>query len=362
MNVEFFRRILLTWYSQQNRDLPWKGIKDPYKIWLSEIILQQTRVAQGLPYYEKFIEAYPTIKDFALAKDDDVMRIWQGLGYYSRARNMLVTARIIHENYNDKFPESYEELLKLKGIGNYTAAAISSFAFDLPHAVLDGNVYRVLSRIFGIETAIDSLQGKKQFTQLADKLLDKKHAAKYNQALMDFGATQCVPKNPNCNDCVFNKTCDAYRLEIVADLPYKEKKLEKRNRYFNFFYLTDGKNIVVEKRTEKDIWQDLYQLPLIETKTVLSKDKLIKPSVIDKHPVLQKLKPKQKQSIQTGIVKQQALTHQNLFIQFYLLKLSNLEIAEVEGFEIISIQKINDYGFPKSIAEFLGGLKEMVLF
>lgn len=362
MNVEFFRRILLTWYSQQNRDLPWKGIKDPYKIWLSEIILQQTRVAQGLPYYQKFIQAYPTIKDFALAKDDDVMRIWQGLGYYSRARNMLVTARIIHENYNDKFPESYEELLKLKGIGNYTAAAISSFAFDLPHAVLDGNVYRVLSRIFGIETAIDSLQGKKQFTQLADKLLDKKHAATYNQALMDFGATQCVPKNPNCNDCVFNKTCEAYRLEIVTDLPYKEKKLEKRNRYFNFFYLTDGKNIVVEKRLGKDIWQDLYQLPLIETKTVLSKDKLIKPSVIDKHLVLQKLKPKQKLNIQTGIVKQQALTHQNLFIQFYMLKLSNLEIAEVEGFEIISIQKINDYGFPKSIAEFLGGLKEMVLF
>jgi len=362
MNVEFFRRILLTWNSQQNRDLPWKGIKDPYKIWLSEIILQQTRVAQGLPYYEKFIEAYPTIKDFALAKDNDVMRIWQGLGYYSRARNMLVTARMIHENYNDKFPESYKELLKLKGIGNYTAAAISSFAFDLPHAVLDGNVYRVLSRVFGVETAIDSLQGKKQFTQLADKLLDKKHAAKYNQALMDFGATQCVPKNPNCNDCVFNKTCEAFRLEIVADLPYKEKRLEKRNRYFNFFYLTDGKNIVVEKRLTKDIWQDLYQLPLIETKNVIPKEKLIKPSLIDKHPVLQKLKPKQKQNIQTGIVKQQALTHQNLYIQFYMLKLSNLEIASIEGFEIISIQKINEYGFPKSIAEFLGGLKEIVLF
>jgi A/G-specific adenine glycosylase len=362
MNVEFFRRILLNWYSQQNRELPWKGIKDPYKIWLSEIILQQTRVAQGLPYYQKFVQNYPTVKDFALANDDDVMRIWQGLGYYSRARNMLVTARIIHQQYDDKFPESYDELLQLKGIGNYTAAAIASFAFDLPHAVVDGNVYRVLSRIFGIETAIDSTQGKKQFKQLADKLLDKKHAAQYNQALMDFGATQCVPKNPNCNECVFNKSCEALKLNVVASLPFKEKKLEKRNRYFNFFYLTDGKNIVVEKRKEKDIWQDLYQLPLIETKTILTKEKIIKPSIIDKHIILQKLKPKQKQNIQTGIVKQQTLTHQNLLIQFYMLKMPSLEIATIEGFEVISIQNINDYGFPKTIAEFLSGLKEMVLF
>ncbi|MEN9523087.1 MAG: A/G-specific adenine glycosylase [Bacteroidota bacterium] len=362
MNEEFFRRILLNWYSYQNRNLPWKNIKDPYKIWLSEIILQQTRVAQGLPYYEKFVEKYPTIKDFALAKDDDVMRIWQGLGYYSRARNMLTTARIIHEKYHDKFPETYHELIQLKGVGSYTAAAIASFAFDLPHAVIDGNVFRVLSRIFGIETAIDTTQGKKQFTQLAEKLLDKKHLAKYNQALMDFGATQCTPKNPNCSECVFTKTCEAFKLNLVNNLPFKEKKIEKRNRYFNFFYLTDGKNIVIQKRTEKDIWQDLYQLPLIETKTNISKEKITKPSVINQHVILEKLKPKQKLNIQSGIVKQQVLTHQNLFIQFYMLKLQSLKIAEVDGFEIISIKDINNYGFPKSIAEFLSGLKEMVLF
>jgi A/G-specific adenine glycosylase len=362
MNVEFFRRNLLNWYSQQNRDLPWKGIKDPYKIWLSEIILQQTRVAQGLPYYLKFIEKYPTITAFALANDDDVMRIWQGLGYYSRARNMLVTARIITAEYNHKFPESFDELLQLKGIGNYTAAAIASFAFDLPHAVVDGNVYRVLSRIFGIETAIDTTQGKHKFAQLADKLLDKKHAAQYNQALMDFGATQCVPKNPDCVNCVFKNSCEALKLGMVANLPIKEKKLTKKNRYFNFFYITDGKNIVVEKRQENDIWQNLYQLPLIETKAHITIDKLLKPSTIDKHPFLKNLKPRFIKNIKAGVVKQQVLTHQKLLIQFYMLQLPNLQMHDITGFEIITNQQINDYGFPKTIAEFLNGLKEMVLF
>jgi A/G-specific adenine glycosylase len=362
MNVEFFRKTLFNWHSQQNRDLPWKGVKDPYKIWLSEIILQQTRVAQGLPYYQQFIEKYPTITDFALANDDAIMRLWQGLGYYSRAKNMLLTARLIHTQYNNKFPESYDELLKLKGIGKYTAAAIASFAFDLPHAVIDGNVYRVLSRVLGIETPIDTTPGKIKFEQLANKFLDKQHAAKYNQALMDFGATQCIPKNPDCINCILKNSCEAFKLGIVANLPIKEKKLSKKNRYFNFFFITDGKNIIIEKRIKNDIWQNLYQLPLIETSSHLSIDKILKPSIIDKHPFLGSLKPRFKKNIKAGIIKQQTLTHQNLLIQFYMLQLPNLENYNIAGFETISNQQINEFGFPKTIAEFLNGLKEMVLF
>jgi A/G-specific adenine glycosylase len=362
MQAEFFRRVLLNWHSQQHRPMPWKETKDPYKIWLSEIILQQTRVEQGLPYYQKFVEKYPTLKSLAEAKDDHVMRLWQGLGYYSRARNLLATARFIGENNNYNFPASYQNLLQLKGIGPYTAAAIASFAFDLPHAVLDGNVFRVLSRLFAIETPIDSTKGKKQFQTLADKLLDKKHAATYNQALMDFGATMCTPKQPKCNECVFATNCEALKLAVVNDLPIKEKRTKITKRYFNFFYITDGKKIIVQKRTEKDIWQNLFQLPLIETEQHFSTKKLFAPTTFDKHLLLQKLTATQKKKIVKGIAVQQQLSHQTLTIQFYLLQTKKLEVLNREGFELIEIKKIQQYAFPKSIAEFLLGLKEMVLF
>ncbi len=362
MNVDFFRKILLHWHENHHRPMPWKGSKDAYTVWLSEVILQQTRVEQGLPYFEKFIEKYPTVESLAKANDDDVMKVWQGLGYYSRARNMLVAAREIHEKYHNKFPENFEQLKQLKGIGSYTAAAIASFAFDLPHAVLDGNVYRVLSRINAVETPIDSSKGKKQFEKLADKFLDKKHPAQYNQAMMDFGATQCTPKNPKCDDCIFNKTCKALQLNVVANLPVKEKRLKKTNRYFNFFYVTDGKYILIEKRTQDDIWQNLFQFPLFESEMQLTKKELLKPSRSKHHTLLKKLTATQKKNLHLGVLKKQALTHQQLFIQFYLLKLKDVKKFAADDLSFIDLELIHLYAFPKAIAEFLNGLKEMVLF
>ena len=342
--------------------MPWKGEKNPYKIWLSEIILQQTRVEQGLPYYNNFIKKFPTIKQLALADEDEVMKLWQGLGYYSRARNLHNTAKFIHENYQDKFPETYEEIIVLKGIGPYTAAAIASFAFGLPYAVLDGNVFRLLSRLFAIETPIDSGNGKKQFQKLAEKYLDKKHAADYNQAIIDFGATICTPKNPKCDECVFVKNCEAFKMQAVADFPIKEKKIEKKFRYFNFFYITDGKYILIEKRTQEDIWQNLFQFPLLETEKHLSKKELLKPKRIKNHPLLKNLKPSDKRNLHQGVLKQQDLTHQKLFIQFYLLKTKDVKKLVAEGFSYVDLNLIEVHAFPKTSAEFLNGLKEMVLF
>lgn len=362
MQAEAFRKILLNWHENNPRPLPWKSTKDAYTIWISEVILQQTRMEQGLPYFQKFIQQYPTIADLAKAKEDDVMRLWQGLGYYSRARNMHETAKLIRKKYKGKFPEDFAELKKLKGVGNYTAAAIASFAFDLPHAVVDGNVFRVLSRLDGIETPIDTTEGKNQFQKLAEKYLDKKHPARYNQAMMDFGATQCVPKNPNCEICVFKKNCKALQQSLVADLPIKEKKIKKKNRYFNFFYITDGKFILIEKRTQEDIWKNLFQFPLIESEKFLSKEELLKPAIIKKHAVLKNLKSKDKKNLRQGILKQQDLTHQKLFVQFYLLKTEDVKKLISEGFSYIDLNLFSLYAFPKAIADFLNGLKEMTLF
>src|SRR5690606_28672368 len=218
-----FSQKLISWYLQNKRDLPWRNTKNPYKIWLSEVILQQTRVAQGLPYYENFVKHFPTVFDLAKANEEQVLKIWQGLGYYSRARNLHHTAQYVSENLNGEFPKTYNKLIKLKGIGSYPAAAISSFSNDENVAVLDGNVYRVLSRYFGIETDISSSQGKKEFQEMADEVLDKKRPALFNQAIMEFGALQCVPKNPNCEVCVFNDSCVALQKNKVAQLPVKLK-------------------------------------------------------------------------------------------------------------------------------------------
>ncbi|MEM6964892.1 MAG: A/G-specific adenine glycosylase, partial [Bacteroidota bacterium] len=215
MNKQFFTKQLLRWSETIDRPMPWKGEKNPYLIWLSEIILQQTRVEQGLPYFLKFKANYPTVHDLANAPEDEVMKLWEGLGYYSRARNLHFTAKFISKELNGIFPKNYDSILKLKGVGAYTAAAIASFAYDLPHAVVDGNVYRVLSRFFGIKTPIDTTEGKKQFTQLANELLVSDQAAKYNQAIMDFGAIQCMPKNPLCHECTFQTTCKAFQQKKI---------------------------------------------------------------------------------------------------------------------------------------------------
>jgi len=256
---------LINWHKGIDRELPWKKNKSPYKIWLSEVLLQQTRVNQAIPYYRKFLKAYPTIEKMASASLDEVMKLWQGLGYYSRAKNMHETSIHIVKNLNSEFPNTYNELLKLKGVGNYTAAAIASFAYNEPKAVVDGNVFRVLSRYFGIETPIDSTAGKKEFQKIADEQLDKKAPGIYNQAIMDFGALQCIPKNPSCNTCCFKKTCKAHQNKQVALLPVKAKKLKKRIRYFNYFIIHYKKFFYLQKREEKDIWQNLFQYPLIES-------------------------------------------------------------------------------------------------
>lgn len=263
--VSFFQKNIQKWAGINLRPMPWKGEKNPYFIWLSEIILQQTRVEQGLPYFEKFKAKYPTVIDLANAPEDEVMKMWEGLGYYSRARNLHFTAKYISTELEGVFPSDFNEILKLKGVGDYTASAIASFAYDLPYAVLDGNVFRVFSRFLGIKTPIDSTDGKKEFKLITQQFLNKKEPGRYNQAIMDFGATQCVPANPNCEACPLNKKCVAFEKDLVRELPIKSKKLIKRTRHFNFLVLKKGDTRWIEKREGKDIWKNLYQFPLVET-------------------------------------------------------------------------------------------------
>ena len=273
-----FRSALMRWNQQHNRrSMPWKGEKDAYRIWLSEIILQQTRVDQGLAYYERFVTQYPRITDLAAAPDAQVMKLWEGLGYYSRCRNLMATARLIAEKYNGVFPQQYDAIYALKGIGPYTAAAIASFAFNLPHAVVDGNVYRVLSRVFGIASAIDSTEGKKEFSQLAQELIDRGNPSGYNQAIMDFGATVCKPQQPACDACPFQKHCIAYQEDRIAQLPVKKKKLLQRTRFFYFFCIEHDDQVLIQQRLEKDVWQDLYQFPMLETTTDEAIEELVRP-------------------------------------------------------------------------------------
>lgn len=261
-----FTETLMHWDENFNeRTMPWKGIHNPYKIWLSEVILQQTRVAQGLSYFLRFTEKYPTIDTLAQAKDEEVFKLWEGLGYYNRCRNLLYTARKIVQDYNSVFPQKYDEILALKGVGPYTAAAIASFAFNLPYAVVDGNVFRVLARYFGKSTPIDTTEGKLLFSELAQKVLDKKQAGKYNQAIMDFGATICTPMSPNCNQCPLQKNCDAYATGTVQLLPIKEKRLEKKNRFFNWFVIECQKKYFIVQRQGNDIWQQLFEFYLSES-------------------------------------------------------------------------------------------------
>ncbi len=256
----------MEWHVKDNkRTMPWKGEKEPYKIWISEIILQQTRVKQGLSYYNNFIEKFPTIKSLAVAPDEMVFKAWEGLGYYTRCKNLLVTARNIVNNQNGHFPSTYNNIIALKGIGPYTAAAISSFAYGLPHAVVDGNVFRVLARYFGEELPIDSTKGKEYFTLLANELLFKKDSAVYNQAIMDFGATVCKPQIPECEHCILHKSCRAYNNGMVNMLPIKEKQLVKKKRWFTYFIFSLKNEVLVNKRLQKDIWENLYEFYLLET-------------------------------------------------------------------------------------------------
>lgn len=255
--------------------MPWKGEKDPYKIWISEIILQQTRVQQGIVYYNRFIQAFPDIASLATANEIEVYKLWEGLGYYSRCKNLVATARLIHEDFSGIFPGNYETILSLRGIGNYTASAIASFAFNLPYAVLDGNVFRVLSRFFGCETEINTTKGKQFYSKLANELLDKKRPAEFNQAIMDFGAVICKPALPLCSECPLQGKCVAFIKNKVAELPKNSKISMQKERFFNYFIIESKEQVYVKKRTEKDIWQNLFEFILIETKTWLEESEIL---------------------------------------------------------------------------------------
>lgn len=267
--------LLSEWYEVHQRSLPWRQNPDPYKVWLSEIILQQTRVEQGLPYYESILSRFPDVKTLAEAPLDDLLKRWQGLGYYSRARNMHATAKQIVRDFSGVFPKNYNNLLLLKGVGEYTAAAISSIAYGEPKAVVDGNVYRVLSRLFNIDTPINSSEGKRIIYELAAELLDKEHPSRHNQALMEFGALQCIPVRPDCGNCPLSAHCLGLAAERVAELPVKTKTVSKKNRYFLYLVPTFEKNTWLQQRLENDIWQNLWEFPLIETPKLLSMEQML---------------------------------------------------------------------------------------
>ena len=296
--------------------MPWKGEKDPYKIWLSEIILQQTRVEQGLKYYNDFVANYPTISDLALAPEQELLKRWEGLGYYSRCRNLISTARFIHEKRGGKFPDTYEVILSLKGVGPYTAAAISSFAYQLPHAVVDGNVFRVLARVFGIKTPTDSPEGKKYFTALADSLLDRRQPGIYNQAIMDFGATVCKPVAPLCSTCPFQKNCIAFLQKEINAYPVKGKKITMKKRNFFYLVISYRGRYAIRQRKAKDIWRGLYEFPNIESGTSLTGKKIFVQAVKEKWIV-----PAQFVAGPISDLYKQQLTHQQITARFQQIRL-----------------------------------------
>jgi A/G-specific adenine glycosylase len=314
-------------------------------IWLSEIILQQTRVEQGLPYFNRFLEKYPTVSHFAAADEDEVLHLWQGLGYYSRGRNMLVTARLVQENYGGKFPSAWDQLIKLKGIGAYTAAAIASFAANEARAVVDGNVYRVLARYYGITEPVNGTQGKKTFQQLADEVLNRDEPALHNQAMMEFGAMLCKPKNPACGICPVRLGCYAFKHNATTGLPVKLNKLKIRNRYFNYLLIKDAGQVLIHKRGTGDIWANLYEFPLIET------DELMEPGEVLNLPQAARFIAENAKIELVHPIRKHVLTHQHLYVRF-------IEIAgfknELEGdYFFVDEKKLKNLVLPQIIFIFL---------
>lgn len=341
----FFTNNLISWYLQYKRELPWRKTRDPYLIWLSEIILQQTRVAQGLPYYLKFIETYPTVKDLAFAPEADVLKLWQGLGYYSRARNLLATAKIVTDELNGIFPNNYKDLLKLKGVGDYTASAISSICFNELQAVVDGNVYRVLSRVFGITIPINSSLGQKEFKTLAQQLLDKTQPGTFNQAIMEFGARYCIPQNPDCENCIFKNNCYAFKHKLVSELPVKIKAKPVKKRYFNYLVIiSNNQRTLLNQRLGKGIWHKLFEFPLIETFNDVDFEQLKTHSKFQE--VVRNL------NIESTVLYNDKpithkLSHQHISTRFWVIETSE------EKDDFISISEIEKYAVPVLIENFV---------
>lgn len=355
MDLFRFRKGLLKWNNGTNkRELPWKGVKNPYYIWLSEVILQQTRVEQGMSYYLKFITTYPTIQDLALAKDEEVFKMWEGLGYYNRCRNLLATARFIAFECRSKFPETYEGLLALKGIGPYTAAAIGSFAFQLPRAVVDGNVYRVLARYFGISTPSDSTEGKKLFQELANNTLDHKNPAVYNQAIMDFGATVCKPQLPLCGICLLQSSCTAFREARVERLPIKKKRVERKRRFFNYFVFSIGSTIFIHQRAELDIWQGLFEFFLLETDHAIEWKEDAIANTLTLNLGIQSFK-----IASTAYQIKQHLTHRTIESQFIHIQLKSIPPA-LQHMIGVERDQLGRYAFPKTMQDYLSEFLKLV--
>ncbi|WP_277486934.1 A/G-specific adenine glycosylase [Catalinimonas alkaloidigena] len=345
MEVHNFSEQIIRWYRQHKRDLPWRDTQDPYTIWLSEIILQQTRVKQGLPYFYRFIEAFPTVLDLAKAEEQEVLRLWQGLGYYSRARNLHSCAQTIVSDYQAKFPQTYNELIKLKGVGAYTAAAIASFAYNETVAVVDGNVYRVLSRVFGVKEDILSSKGQKKFQQLANTLVPEGLAGEYNQAIMEFGALQCTPKSPACLLCPVNQLCYAYQHNRQHELPVKIKKVKVKKRYFSYIVLRRGNFLYMKKRSGKDIWHGLYDFYLVENKHVIDGLENIDDFLVTE--VMTNTNP----TVEMSALYKHQLTHQQLEVRFFTLNMEKGSLADSllteKGLSVYSIEEVK--GLPKPI-------------
>lgn len=338
-----FSNQLIYWYLKNDRDLPWRKTKNPYFIWLSEIMLQQTRVNQGLSYYLTFTTEFPTVFDLANASESKVLKLWQGLGYYSRARNLHFSAKLIADELHGVFPNSYIEIKKLKGVGDYTASAISSICFNEPQAVVDGNVYRVLSRYFGISTPINSSKGIKEFKELAQTLIDYSQPGTHNQAIMDFGALHCKPQNPLCTTCPLNNSCIALKKKLTKELPVKEKKIKITKKYFNFLvFVSDENKTLFEEREGKGIWQGLYQFPLIETENSVDLEGLKNESEFKRliNSSEEVILYNKKEIIHK-------LSHQHLYAKFWIVKVCNIDQKSIEW------ENIEKYPTPVLIANFL---------
>lgn len=338
-----FSKTLIHWYLQNNRNLPWRETKNPYSIWLSEIIMQQTRVAQGMPYYLKFISEFPSVFELANAPEQKVLKLWQGLGYYSRARNLHFAAKQVVNDFEGNFPQTYKDILKLKGVGDYTASAISSICFDEPNAVVDGNVYRVLSRYFNVETPINSTKGIKEFKKLAQELIDEKNPGTYNQAIMEFGALHCKPQNPLCNTCPFSSSCLALQKSRIKELPVKEKKLKIKKRYFNYLVGLDkqGKTILNE-RINKGIWRGLFEFPLVETDSLVNED-----FIIQSEEFIKTFSKKATLSLYNEKEIVHKLSHQHLYTRFWIVE----DITHRKG--AILWSKIEEFPVPILISNFI---------
>lgn len=342
--MKIFNNTLLDWYVENKRELPWRNTTDPYLIWISEIILQQTRVVQGYEYFLRFVHRFPDVKSLASASEDEVMKYWQGLGYYSRARNLHTAAK----SMNGAFPVTYNEVRALKGVGDYTAAAICSSAFGMPYAVVDGNVYRVLSRYFGIDTPIDSTEGKKIFAALAEEMLHKSRPAEYNQAIMDFGAIQCTPQNPNCMFCPLADSCSALANGQVIQLPVKQHKTKITNRYFNYIYVRMGAYILIHKRIDNDIWKNLFELPLIETEKEISEEEFLACPQFCAHfaigevPIIR--------SVLRNV--KHVLSHRVIYANFYEVELPEGS-ASFAVYQRVRREDLEQYAVPRLIHAFL---------